>query len=251
MENDLKHGIIVDFFGLPGSGKTTIAHLLANKLNENGYEIQENIYYMNNEYSSLKRIVIKTVNTITFTIKNFAYLCDLFSMFSGVTIRNYHEVIKQWVNVCFVLTNVNQTNKKDFVIADQGIIQAAISLSVTYKNVDIEAVIRKLYERVNSPVRHIYISVELEKDLERLNLRDNGKLRVDFEKDEVLQRFQLKVIEKLCNEVIKSFPHTIIDNNGSFQSELTSIINTGMLEEVMRILETSSRINNISKGCPS
>lgn len=251
MGKDLKRGILVDFFGLPGSGKTTIARLLVNELNEKGYEIQENIYYINNECSSLKRMVIKTFNTITFTIKNFSYICDLFSMFNKGTSRNIREVIKQWVNVCFVLTNVNQTNQKDFVIADQGIVQAAISLSVTYNNVAIEAVIRKLYEKVNSPVQHIYIYVELDKNLEHLNYRENGKLDVDLKKDEVSQKFQLKITREFCNEVIKSLPHIMIDNNESYQSELNSIVNSGKLDEVMRILESSAENRNNKIGYSS
>lgn len=248
MEDNLKRGVIVDFFGLPGSGKSTMAHILANKLNENGYEIQEKIYCINNEYNSWKRMSIKILNTITFTIRNFSFMCELFSMFGKGAFRNYRELIKQWINVCFVLTSINQTTQKDFVIADQGIVQAAISLSVNSESADIEAVIRKLCEKVNSPVKFIYISVEIEKDLERLHQRVNGKSRVDLEKDEELKRTQLKVIQKLCYEITKSLPHTIVDNNRTYKSELTSVGNTEMLAEVMGIFESSKKKKSNSKG---
>src|SRR5690625_967586 len=124
MENDMKQSIYLDFFGLPGSGKTTIANVLVYELKKRGYTIQNNIGKINNEYNVVSRLLTKIINFITFTFKNFSYMKELFLFIRRIDFNNRVEILKQLINIGFVLTNVNNHKNEDFIIADQGVAQA-------------------------------------------------------------------------------------------------------------------------------
>lgn len=213
MENHLGEPIIIDFFGLPGSGKTTIAHFLSSKLREDGFQIQENIYEINNDYSSVKRLVVKIWYTFCFTIKNFSYLRTLFSMLGNGAFRNRKEAIKQWINICFVLSIINKVKKQDYIVADQGIVQAAISLTIHCEKANLVDVVRKLCEKVTVPILFVNIVADFSTNLTRLQIRKDGKSRVDFEKDDSKKKIQMQEIKLRCDEITKSFECIIVDNN--------------------------------------
>jgi len=210
MESNLEREYILDFFGLPGSGKTTIAHMIARKLNEDGYKIQESTYFINNEYSLGKRILVKTLYTFNFTIKHFSFMCELFFMLEKGAFKSWKEAVKQWVNICFVLTVLNKKNNNQYIIADQGIVQAAISLGIHSEKASVVDIYRKLCEKTVKPIKFVYVEVDNETSLKRLNSREN--LPINYENTDYAQ-IQLQIVTKKCEEILNAIDCITIDNN--------------------------------------
>lgn len=219
MENHIKPGMAVDFFGLPGSGKTTIAHRLARVLEANGYEVQETIYRVNNESNSMRRIGVKMWAALCFSITHYSYMHDLFALLGKGSFLTVSEAIKQWVNVCFVITNINKGQPQDINIADQGIAQAALSLTYRCENADVVKIVTKLKEQVRMPIRHVYIRINTEKVLERLEIRRGNKARVDIEKSKDRKIMQLQEMQTRCNEIAAAFDCIAVDNNRTYQMD--------------------------------
>lgn len=218
MENSLRRGIIIDFFGMPGSGKTTIAHMLAGRLEEIGCEIEEPIYLVNNEYSSSRRSLTKIWATLCFTTGHFSYLYRLFSLLGRGAFQNLRKAAKQWVNVCFVLASFNAGRPIDFLIADQGIIQAAISLTFHCEKADIQKIINKLNEQVKTTIIYVYVAADIDEVLKRLQNRTNGGSRLDQEKSIIARKDQLRSVESRCMEVINAFDCIRVDNHAAHQT---------------------------------
>lgn len=236
MKNNSSSEFILDFFGLPGSGKTTIAHMIACQLKENGYKTQENIYHINNEYSLVRRILVKVFYTITFTLKNFIYMIQLFLMLEKKSaFINWKGLIKQWVNVCFVLTAINKKNNSHFIIADQGIVQAAISLAMYSGKTSVIDIYMKLCEQVVIPIKYVYVEIDVSTDMERLKFRENRNSKPGEEKDIDYTLIQLQGIMTKCEEIADIIECITIENNNSvklkqnkngFPINLQNIINS-------------------------
>ncbi|MEN6460260.1 MAG: hypothetical protein ABFC94_02675 [Syntrophomonas sp.] len=240
MENHIKQGIIIEFFGLPGSGKTTLANMFADKLEQSGYSIQKSIYRINNECNTIARLLIKTYTTLCFTLNNFPFIYNLFSFIyeEKNIFRNLKDIIKQWINICFVLNYINKGNETDIVIADQGVIQAAISISFYHKNIDLNSIIKRLISQISKNQVFIYVHVDIEKDLKRLKNRKNGKSRLEKENNTIIKTMQLQKIESQCNTIANSFKCIVIDNNESYSAELstTNNINTIISNLVQEVI---------------
>lgn len=213
MGNSLNSKITLEFFGVPGSGKSTIAHSLADLLQENGYSVQEKSYIVNGQFGDLRRIILKLRYTFIFTIFHPLFLLELFSMIDKNVFFDLKEKIKQWVNVCFVLYNYKKKNNRQFFIADQGLIQAAISLTIHCKEVEIAQIIKKMSSVIEMPKYIIYVNIKEDKSLYRLKTRINGKSRVDKEKSEEKRIKELKKVADMCEDILLITECVSIDNS--------------------------------------
>ncbi|MFW6017078.1 MAG: AAA family ATPase [bacterium] len=238
MNYNSKNTIIIDFFGLPGSGKTTIAHMLAKKLDNSGYDVQENIYIINNLFSSRKRMVLKFLCMIKYSIKNLFFLYEIFSIIGNDTFKNYREALKQWINICFILTNINKKNNSNFIIADQGIVQAAISLTVNTDKNKLRKIISKLCERIVIPITFVYIDIDIETDLQRLEGRINGKSRVEMYNKAENREKELQNILLRCEEILGLLDCIVIENNVSTKN------NQDVLNNIVEKLLCSLKLND-------
>lgn len=225
MESNLNEVVILDLFGLPGSGKTTISKSMSLNKKQYGYKIQDNIYKINNNYGAFRRMFIKLLNTFSYTIKNLFFLIDLFSLVGKDSFTSNKELIKQWINICFVLSNINKSRGKDIIIADQGIVQAAISLSYNNEDININTIIKKINEKVLFRIKHIYISIEIETCLKRLEQRKNGKSRLDNETRINIRKYHLESIKGLCEKINREFNCIVIDNNKDQKYTINNEVN--------------------------
>lgn len=239
MEDNMRKTVIIDFFGPPGSGKSTVVRILAGKLRNQNYKIQDNISKINNDFTSIKRIAIKSINTVTFTSKNLFFLLRIFSMLDKYSYLNLREMIKQWINICFVLTQINRSEQSDIILADQGLIQAAISLSVRCNDVDVKKIIEKLIEKVDYPIHYVCMSIQLKTNLERLSQRTNGRSRVDFEKKEEEKIEYLNTFYKHCYDAASIIGCKIFNNDASYDI-MNNSVSIELLMEIIALYESNS-----------
>lgn len=231
MGNNMKRGIFIDFFGMPGSGKTTIAHNLAINLRYGRYQVVEPTFLTDTVYSTPLRLLYKVLCSIKFTLFHPVYLYQLFSMLEKGAFLGVGEAVKQWINICFTLVSLNKGLDKDYVISDEGIIQAAISLTVRCSEENTKEIIYKLTQAVNRPIIFAYVKADVDVVLERLAKRKNGKSRIDAETDLNKRRQKLTEIEKKCNIAEESVDIIEINNSeASITANLVAII-SGELEK--------------------
>lgn len=112
--------IIVEFNGLPGSGKTTLAEELKKTLKKKGYVVSN--FYFKRRYHKLGELIV--LNPMYWgLIKTFIKYSHLFENKKSLSIilrvvnfiRSYHDFIK--------------SNRREVLIVDQGFVQGVISIA--------------------------------------------------------------------------------------------------------------------------
>ena len=203
MEFDLKDNtLFLEFYGLPGCGKSTISHLLAEELRRQGKIVMEPTYVIDHRYSPILRKGIKLLKLfryVLFNSRKYKTLSNLIRVngFSGT------EALSQVVNIALKLWGYDHA-KADYVIFDEGLTQSAISLAKNESScLETE---RKLYELCKQrTVRKLFIKVSPEIALSRLVGRDRHDSRIEKISDKVEKVKAMKNLEKQCNTIIPGF----------------------------------------------
>lgn len=185
----------IEFYGLPGSGKSTISRIIAQKLMDHGYTVQEPSNWVNNIVGAKKQL-IKAVYSIAFTVEHplaSRQICKY------IRENGYKrtDLIKQFINVSIKAREYLGNEPETIYVWDEGIAQATLSLVI---NNDCENA--ALYERMilnlcqnNSRQVHVYIKEEIDVVLTRLKTRCTNYSRVEKTNDpdaqiELLHRFE-------------------------------------------------------------
>ncbi len=215
MEDSLNKGIIIDFFGLPGSGKTTIADRLVATLQKRGFKTIQPIHDVNLGYGSLRRIITKIMASTVYSLSHPQFMYELFANLERGCFRGTGEAVKLWINTGFVLYFMTRAKSCDFLVADQGIAQIAISLTINCKRTNIETIIKGFLDQIKAPVKLIYIHTDIHNVLERLEHRPYGRSRVDKAASIQEKTAQLRKIQSSCSEIASNLDCLIVDNNQS------------------------------------
>lgn len=214
---------VVDFLGLPGSGKSTLAQWAAIQLREKGYLIDDHPIYIGNKANSVMRILIKLKAAVVFSLLHLNFMVNLFKSLGDSPFQSFSEAVKQWVNICYVITTYNRAAKyKQVRIFDQGLAQAAISLTVNCKQTTADFVLNELLKMVKVSPCFVYIQANADTVLPRLKDRIGKKSRVqqdantDADKKKMLMKMKLN-----CETIINYSPINFISfqNDGSIPVE--------------------------------
>lgn len=199
MGTDIKDNtVFLEFYGLPGSGKSTISHLVAEELRRQGKKVSEPTYELDHLYSNSKRRLVKLLQLIRYAAthpKNYKKLMQL------VKANGYggSEVISQAANIASKLW-MYEKSKTDYVIFDEGITQSAISLCQGKMNsVDNEAELYSLCRK--RMTRKFYIKVDKETALERMANRGKHDSRIEKIDDEAGRIDAITAFERQCNAI--------------------------------------------------
>lgn len=169
--------VILDFYGLPGSGKSEISHALAEKLRDSGYSVKEPSWILDMRYGTLKRLAVKLYKAISYSTGHLKQLRSILAL-SNIPKRNLSQSLKMWVNLAYTL-NYENSNNVDFLIMDEGIAQAVISLYTEAKAENYKICYNYIRNLVNNSVIPVYVNVKTDVALARLSKRKNGKSRLD------------------------------------------------------------------------
>lgn len=174
--------IFIEFYGLPGSGKSTLSHIVAERLRSEGYAVEEPSYDIDHQHPLPKKF------------KKFA-IGGYWLVFRHRQYRRISEIVKQngykgltaftmTVNVIQKMRIYNSRKHAEIVIIDQGLIQACVSLST---NGDIST--KENYEKLlclmpnAAAASRIYIDVDDETAIDRMSKRATNDSRVEKLKD--------------------------------------------------------------------
>ncbi len=201
MENRLEV-FCLDFYGLPGCGKSTISHLLADKIRCEANVIEPS-YHIDHGYSTVGRFIKKSLKAIGL----FVFHPRLFvSIAKVIASCGYNCLNKDFyihlLNIAYKIGVLNAP-PKGFVIFDQGLWQSVISLF--YRKEDVSSMV-SIFNRLNSLISErvqyvsVYIQVDVETAIERMDTRHAAISRVQLlnndDKTDELKK-QLSIMEGL------------------------------------------------------
>ena len=127
MENNIET-LHIEFYGLPGSGKSTISHELGNYLIEKDYKIVEKTHEMSHSMNQKIRICKKIIESIAYAL---IHPKRTKSIYKQVKKNNYKKAEKviQIINILPKMLTYTHPKKNTIYLWDEGLIQSALSLS--------------------------------------------------------------------------------------------------------------------------
>lgn len=194
--------VFLEFYGLPGCGKSTVSHLVAEELRKQGKKVIEPTYDSDHKYSGSKRKAVKLLKLVQFAVRYPERYKRLMRLIKDNGYRG-SELVSQAANITAKLW-IYEKAKEDYVIFDEGLTQSAISLCQGKRSaVDNEAALYGLCKE--RTVRKIYIKVEAETALERMAGRDRHDSRIEKIEDAGEQREALRAFEEQCEGISAGF----------------------------------------------
>jgi len=190
--------VFLEFYGLPGCGKSTISHLVAEELRKQGKKVIEPTYDLDHKYSAGKRKVLKFLKLLRFAA---GHPCKCWKLRKLIKANGYSglEVISHAANITPKLW-IYEKSKEDFVIFDEGLTQSAISLCQGERSsVENEVELYSLCKKRN--VRKLYIKIDIETALRRMVGRDKHDSRIEKIKDSTEQKKAILSVEEQCNRI--------------------------------------------------
>jgi len=175
--------MIVEFFGMPGSGKTTILNKFIEAQHISGCTVVRGTL---DHFSSKKRIFLKLINSLFCVLINPSFYFKNFFFF---LIDKKENGINDFINITYLCTRYfKYNNTKKLVIFDQGLLQAywsVLSFSSKKSSYDF-AFFKSKIEKV--------VIIELEESINRQRL---------FKRTDNLSRLQQNM--KLWNNCRRNY----------------------------------------------
>lgn len=204
MEDPLAHPIFIEFYGLPGSGKSTVSTKVAEWLRADGFVVEEPSYIEDHKPAFKRKLLKLFVGCSWFLFRH-----NSFKRFSSLVAENGYkgfERFTQSVNLFQKVSIYKRNNNGRIIIWDQGIIQAAISLSVKGKLSAIDNLYRiRGFIPKNLSILRVYLPIELEVTLKRMENRKTNDSRVEKLDDEESKLNMLRAFEIGIDSIRSSY----------------------------------------------
>ena len=221
MESDLT--LFLEFYGLPGCGKSTASHMVAAELRKQGKNVSEPTFDMDHKSSGKVRKVKKLLKLFRYAVahpKKYKALKTLVSKngYGG------SGGLSQCANITQKLL-AYEHEKSDVVIFDEGLTQSSISLSQGRMNAaENEKELFALCPKRN--VKKIYVNVSPEVALKRMEGRSQHDSRIEKIEDPLLRENAMVVFHVQCDLI----PNGNVIQDGSAEQMAAEII-TVVLKE--------------------
>lgn len=227
--------IIIDLFGLPGTGKSTIAkelYIEFKKREIDVYFFNKNEYLKDEKFE--KRRLFDYIKLLK--VKNIIFFIQF------VLIKKEKDIFRQgmkekiWKKLRLVMLYDKLTQKSDenkICIVDQGIIQ---DFSDYYININVKhEFVRKYlncFLKSNNKYIYVYCDLEVENAIDRIKNRNRKLYNFDLLKEQELKIFLEKEYEKF-----KIFEDCLKDNENYLKIYSSNEL---VLENIKRIIEKCS-----------
>ncbi len=224
MENNLRNEAIhIEFYGLPGSGKSTISHIIAENLKNKGIVIVEPSYDFLYKISKIHRLIKKIVYMMVLLVINPGSFVKLRKLVSKNGYKGIN-LYKQVANIAYKIVMYKFPKKNCIYFWDEGLVQSAISLSM-FNSVNSQDNLTQLISIVkkNVNIKKILLIVDNETAKKRLELREGKHSRVERMGNVEVEKI-LNKIDLCINEINESNRYIFEKNTQENRTELENNI---------------------------
>lgn len=203
MENNLKKTVILDYYGIPGSGKSTVSHVLSEKYREEGKSVIEPSYIYDHRGSGVTRKLKKISATIQFGMKSPRRFLAVYRLgkLNGYTLTS--GLLNQIVNIVTKIYAIEKyIGKFDYIIFDEGLAQAAISLSVNSEHPsagNFKSIMDLLPDIPE--IKLVQVTLDIHEALKRIEIRNSKDTRVEKLEEYNSRILLLQKYERLTTEL--------------------------------------------------
>lgn len=220
--------MIIEFFGFPGSGKTTLSNELIKTIKNENCDVIRGTFDHHNSFS---RIGLKVFYCVLSIFYNYRFFFHNFKIFIATSNKaNFSP--KDFLNVTYLYARYSKFKKsKNIIVFDQGLCQAYLSI-LTF-NDNIEYNFEKILDVLDTV---IILDLEYQKNKERLLKRGNNVSRVEknVEMIEDLYRKYVKIYKSIRFSTIPN-QYTIDANRDIFDN----------VKYITQLIGHKSNINNL------
>lgn len=207
--------MIIDFYGIPGCGKSTVSHLLADLYRKNGKSVSEPTYELDHDNNVYARKIKKMSITMIWSLLHLKKLYSIYRILSNNNLP-FGELLNEMMGIIVKAHYVENNKNHDYVIYDEGVTQAVVSL----RNVDTKLIDKELqlFETViyeDESVYRVYIKESLDTAFYRMNHRSTNDSRVEKEKSLKKKVEMMKSYQERCDSVSFGNCIQILGNNQS------------------------------------
>ena len=220
MEANLKKTIIVDFYGLPGSGKSTVSHAFSDALKQKGYCVEEPTYMLDHKTSPIKRKALKMFRTAIYLIWQRENSTAIALNIWNAEKKSFSRWLSQYVNISNKLFCLKRLmGKCDYIVFDEGMIQSILSVSFDSETAEDE--IKNISQLYEFDELKVFVSVPQEIALERIIKRNEKNAMVERIGD---TSAQLKMLEKMRILYQLVNPDIILNGINSIESQVHDLV---------------------------
>lgn len=229
MEANLKAPIVLEFYGLPGCGKSTISHKLADDLRSKGLSVWEPSYEIDRKYGKTMRKVVKFAKLASFAICSHRAYKDVRGLVEGNGYQGM-SAFHQLANIAHKIDSYRIADRWDVTIWDEGLVQSSISLAVNGSKSASEN--EKCLMTYTGDVKYVkvYAKVDVDAALERMKGRETNDSRVEKIANLEERITFLKGFESACDSIAKDRVNRVAEFIEVDTVRLT-------LEEINRMLQ--------------
>lgn len=217
--------MIIEFYGLPGSGKSTISHMLAIQLRKQGEKVHEPSYYLDNEKSAIVRKILKIICALAFIFIAPKIFCRILQIIKKYFVFKFYNIVNNYINLSYKIMMYKISNA-DYLIFDEGVFQAVISIDVK-KNKDRYKMIDELLLLIHNNITPIYVDVSIETSIKRMMNRLRHDSRVEKISDDQ-ERIDYLIYKKQILDKIE---------NNRIMVESMCDVDT-VVDQIIRVLKT-------------
>ncbi len=230
METDLRKTQIVEFYGIPGSGKSSVSHLTAEELRKLGYSVDEPTYTADHGYSGAGRKLHKAFLAAKYAVRH----PGCFSSIRSLAVENGYsgsELISQLINILYKI-GFYDILKGDYIVFDEGMIQSSLSLAQN-GTADGSENYGKLLKAagIDADITRIFIDVEPETAVQRMAERGTADSRADREND---MEKKMRIVGKWradCTDFAAHYASITVNGNAGIEDEVSCILNYLKIEK--------------------
>ena len=229
MGNNIINTEFLEFYGLPGCGKSTISHELAMRLRDRGFDVYEPSYVMDHERSCRSRKFEKAFSATILMLTHPVIFSRLVRILYP-RLSSLNEFALMIVNISYKLVVYLRQTKHDYIVFDEGIIQSVISILIR-ENEDGTEFWKYFLSDFwgNKQIRSIYINTSVENSMDRIQKRKENDSRVEKLSSLEEMKKMLLVYQTACDNI--SLKDTMSLDGNQTKSDIVNIILLGMFGE--------------------